>query len=317
MTESTLSLDSSGRNPDEVLPPSPFAKYQGHLDLGGVLVDVYVLDTGDRVLSQRGAVKALTGADRGGLSDYLEVKALQSFLKAAENPASKEVNSLENNEKTAAENCSFFIPGAGWAHGVKAERFEQILTAYVAALNAGALATDRQRGIAMTCALMSTAFIRLGLIALIDEATGYQRARGVDALQVKYHAFVSDRFREWEKVFPDELWEQFGRLTNWQGPLHSRPKWWGHLVNELIYDMMDPDVAKYLRENKPKPALGVKYHQWLTADFGAKALLTHIYQIIGIAKGCASLRELKEKVALAFSDRPVQISMWLPRGLPK
>ena len=53
---------------------------------------------------------------------------------------------------------------------------------------------------------------------------------------------------------------------------------------ELIYDALDPDIAKYLKDNKPKPYHGQNYHQWLTADIGLKALIPHIYEIVGIAK---------------------------------
>lgn len=73
-------------------------------------------------------------------------------------------------------------------------------------------------------------------LALIDEATGYQAHRENDALQVKIKAFVADELREWEKTFPDALWEEFGRLTRWRGALHSRPKYWGKIVMETIYD---------------------------------------------------------------------------------
>ena len=90
--------------------------------------------------------------------------------------------------------------------------------------------------------------MRTGLDALVDEATGYQYERADDALQVKLRAFIAEELREWEKTFPDELWQEFGRLTNWSGPLHSRPRWWGKLVIELIYDTLDPDVAKQFEE---------------------------------------------------------------------
>ena len=58
-------------------------------------------------------------------------------------------------------------------------------------------------------------------------ATGYQYVRAEDALQVQLRAFLAEELRDWEKTFPDELWQEFGRLTGWSGPLHSRPKWWG------------------------------------------------------------------------------------------
>ena len=52
---------------------------------------------------------------------------------------------------------------------------------------------------------------------------------------------------------------RFGRLTNWATPLQARPKWWGKLVTELIYDTMDEDVAEYPKENKLSP--GVRWHR--------------------------------------------------------
>jgi hypothetical protein len=154
-----------------------------------------------------------------------------------------------------------------------------------------------------------SACAKTGLIALIDEATGYQYERESDALQVKLNAFIAEELRDWEKTFPDELWEEFGRLTHWQGSLQLRPKYWGKLVMELIYDALDPDIAKYLRENKPKPKHGQNYHQWLTEDIGVGALVTHINQIIGIAKTCDSMPELKNKVALYYGKEPVQLTI--------
>ena len=125
-------------------------------------------------------------------------------------------------------------------------------------------------------------------------------------------AYIAEELRAWEKTFPDELWEQFGRLTNWRGPLHSRPKWWGHLVNELIYEALDSDVADYLKKNKPKPFHGTNYHQWLSEDVGLKALIPHIYKVIGMAEGCRDMRELRDKVAARYGRKLVQLTMSLP-----
>ena len=283
----------------EVLPPSPFAKHKGNMILGGTPVEVYVLDTGDRVISTRGAVKAMTGQDAGNLVEYLSISGLKGYV---------------DSDLVLGETRDFFIPGTQFrGRGITAEQFEAIITGYVRALSAGALKTDRQREIATSCAILSTAFLKLGIVALIDEATGYQYERAADALQVKIKAYVADELRSWEPTFPDELWEQFGRLTNWKGPLHSRPKWWGHLVNELIYQAMDPDVAKYLKENKPKPFHGQNYHQWLTQDVGLKALIPHIYKIIGMAEKCQDIRELRDSVAAKYGRKLVQLTLSLPK----
>jgi hypothetical protein len=82
---------------------------------------------------------------------------------------------------------------------------------------------------------------------------------------------------------------------------------------ELIYDALDPDIAQYLRENKPKPYHGQNYHQWFTQDVGLKALIPHIFEIIGMAKACRDMRELQDKVAEHYGKEPVQLTMYLPR----
>ena len=284
----------------EVLPPSPFAKHRGVMTLGGLPIDVYVLDTETRVISLRAVLKVLTDVDGGVLEDYIGVKALKPFL---------------NSNLVLEESVDFYIPGTQFrGRGITAEQFEAILTGYVRALGAGALNTDRQREIATRCAVLSTAFIKIGILAQIDEATGYQYERAADALQVKLQAYIAEELRDWEKTFPDELWEMFGRLTNWKGRIHSRPKWWGHLVNELIYQALDPDIADYLKRNKPKPFHGQNYHQWMSEDLGLKALIQHIYKIIGMGDGCTDMRELRDKVATRYGRGLIQLTLSLPKG---
>src|ERR1700722_19614587 len=95
MTASKSAVPSAGVN-GEVLPPSPFAKFRGQMDLGGNSVDVYVLDTGQRVISLRATVKILTGTDGGILEDYIGVTALKSFL---------------NSDLVLEETRDFYIPG--------------------------------------------------------------------------------------------------------------------------------------------------------------------------------------------------------------
>jgi hypothetical protein len=46
---------------------------------------------------------------------------------------------------------------------------------------------------------------------------------------------------------PDELWIEFGRLTGWKGGVQRRPKYWGRIVNELVYQYLDKDVYDWLK----------------------------------------------------------------------
>lgn len=282
---------------DTNLPPSPFAKYPGVLTLGDATVDCYVLDTGERVISLGASVRAIANTRSGDLAEYIGVNALKPFI---------------NKDLILAETIDFNLPGTQFpGKGISAERFLEICQAYVSALSANALSTDRQREIAIRCSILLSSCAKLGLIALIDEATGYQYERAEDALQIKLRAFINEELRDWEKTFPDELWEEFGRLTAWSGRLHLRPKWWGKLVMELIYEALDPDVAKYLKDNKPPARHGRNYHQWLTSDVGLKTLIPHINQVIGIAKTCQTINELREKVAHHYKKLPMQTTLAL------
>src|SRR5437764_2207117 len=129
--------------------------------------------------------------------------------------------------------------------------------------------------------------------------------------------------RAWEKTFPDELWVEFGRLTNWRGPLHQRPKYWGKLVNELIYDYLDPDVADWLRRNAPKPRHGQNYHQWLSGQYGLKKLVEHIWMVIGMARACTTMWELRRRMAEQFGRQAIQLTLFVDfppqrrRALPR
>lgn len=274
--------------------PSPFAKWRGKIDLGGDELDVYVLDTGDRVIALRSAVKSIANADSGDLAKFIGVSSIKPYI---------------NNDLILAELREFAIPGTQFTgRGMTTEHFELICRGYVQALYEGAPLTDRQRKIAIKCAVLTSGLTRIGLDALIDEATGYQYERDEDALQVKLRAFIAEELRAWEKTFPDELWEEFGRLTNWKGSLTSRPKYWGKLVIELVYDTLDPDVARYLRENKPAP--GIKWHQNLTENYGARQLVARCYELVGLSKSCETMSELRKKVDHHYGKQGLLLSVF-------
>lgn len=265
----------------------PVAKWPGELELG---IACYVLTDGKRIISRTGATNFLTQSKGGGnLESYTKVQALRKYMP----------------ENLPGQLIEFVLPGVvnKTVRGMEAETFVEICRAYVSAWQAGELASDAQITIAKRAAIFLGACAKIGLIALIDEATGYQYERPLDALEVKLRLFLAEEMRKWERTFPVELWEQFGRLTNWTGPVHSRPKYWGKLVMELIYEYLDPDVAQWLRENAPTPMHGQNYHQWLNEQFGLRRLVEHIWKVIGIASTCQTLDELRYKMAELYGGK--------------
>jgi hypothetical protein len=282
----------------------PEAKWQGFLTVGDREVPVYVLDDGRRVISRTGATGVLVGPQGGGnLESYLRVSSIRRYVPPA----------------LHGQFIEFTLPGVTnkVVLGMNAETFLDVCRAYLQARNEGALSTESQISIAINAAAFLAACAKIGLLALIDEATGYQYERSQDALRLKLKLFLEDEIREWEKTFPDELWKEFGRLTNWRGPLRERPKYWGQLVMELVYGYLDPDVAEYLKKEKPKPQHGQNYHQWLSSQYGLKRLIEHIWMLIGMASACQTMPELRTRMAEKYGRVPVQLTYFVSPDLPK
>ena len=279
----------------EIVPETPEATHWGDLHIGEAELPCYVLKTGQRVFSLKGVVTGLIETEGGQLAEYIKVKALKPFL-------SKELSPTENDIIP----CLIKFDTGGHAFskhalGLPVEQFIDLCRAYAEAAEAedreGEIKlTDRQRQIAVNANRFLRASSKIGIIALVDEATGYQYERAQDALQFKLRLYLEEEARQWEKTFPDELWEEFGRLTNWKGSLHSRPKYWGKLVMELVYNYLDKDVADWLKDNAPKPQGRQNYHQWLTSQYGLKKLIEHMWILIGMARSCSTMRELREGV---------------------
>jgi hypothetical protein len=282
---------------------TPRAEWAGVLPLGDNELPCYVLSDGRRVISRTGATASLTGRGSGNLESYVRIGPLQPFL-----PADFADHMIE-----------FTLEGVTHktVRGITAESFCDLCTAYVSALEAGALQSDRQREIAAHAGMFLAASAKVGLLALIDEATGYQFDRAEDALRFKLRVFLDEEMRKWEKTFPDQLWAEFARLTNYRGKTNSqRPKYWGKLVNELVYGYLDPDVANWLKEHAPKPRHGQNYHQWLSGQYGLKRLTEHLWTLVGMAAACHNMPELRRRMAERFGRQQVQLTMFVdPPGV--
>jgi len=281
-------------------PHTPIARWQGILPIGEAELPCYVLDDGRHVVSRTGATSLLTERKGGGnLEQYIQVQALQPYL------------SVDITERM----IEFVMPEIvnKTVKGISADDFLDICKAYVKARDGGALKTESQIRIAIQSGMFLSACAKVGLIALIDEVTGYQYERPVDDLTIKLKLYLQEEIREWEKTFPDDLWMEFGRLTHWQGSLHSRPKYWGKLVIELIYEYLEPEVIDWLRKNKPPPRQsGIAWHQHYNENYGLRKLTQHIWMVIGVSKTCFTMYELREKMAIQFGCQPVQLTFFVP-----
>lgn len=260
----------------------PFSMFPGQLHMGPVALDCHVLNDGRRVLAQGQVVRALTGRDSSNLARYI-----------ARNP-------LIPDDLLTGRTVRFRLPNNPQvATGLDATLLIEICDAYLDARQQNKLRPN-QENLARVAEVIVRACAKVGIIALIDEATGYQEVRAKNNLQLKLQAFIADDLQEWAKMFPDEFWFQLARLENIHYSARSRPLRWGRYVMAFVYDAMDQDVGKTLREINPDPQYRRYHHQWLR-EFGRDKVHDQLQQVIAIMKSCDSMPEFRQRFEKVFS----------------
>lgn len=272
-------------------PTRPHSMYPGELPIGGLSLECHVLNDGRRVFTQRAVTKALSPSGRtsGDLKVYL-----------SRNP-------LIDGAAVAAATIEFQIPGNPTpAHGYEATLLVEICDRYLEAKNQGKLRPS-QYGIAAQAETLLRASAKIGIIALVDEATGYQRVRAATALRVKLQAFIADDIQEWARMFPEDFWLELARLEGIRYTPRSRPLRWGRYVMMFVYDAVDADVGRELRKKNPDPHFLKNHHQWLK-KFGRNQVHDQIQRVVTIMKLCTDMADFRRKFERVFAKGPLQLS---------
>lgn len=272
---------------EEPVPPgetAPFSMYRGMLDLGNITLECHVLNDGRRVLSSREVVRALRGttSNPSSLTRYLE--NLPTY-----EPEMMEGRTIEFRVPQQ--------PHPGIGH--EATLLIEICDLYLRARDERLLKSN-QLGLAKQAEIIVRASAKVGIIALIDEATGYQEVRAKRALQVKLQAFIAEEMQEWVRTFPEEFWHELARLEGVHYSPRHRPLRWGKYVMKFVYDSIDPDVGKKLREINPSPHHRQNHHQWLR-EYGRDKLHRQLGGVIAIMKDCKDMDEFRHRFAKVFN----------------
>jgi hypothetical protein len=149
-------------------------------------------------------------------------------------------------------------------------------------------------------------FARIGIIALIDEVTGYQEDRDAQELQTILAAYLSNERLKWAARFPTEFYRQIYRLWGWTWPTNGsrRTPEVGKLTNRLVYEKMPPMVLAELRERNPKRPgkhwREAKHHQHLSENLGQPQLHDHLMQLVAIMRISPNRKVFERNFARAF-----------------
>ncbi len=198
------------------------------------------------------------------------------------------INRFIDNELAArfSNPIPFITPDGSRAIGFEATLLADICEAVLKAREAGRLQTQ-QLGIAAKCEVLVRGFARVGIVALVDEATGYQRDRAKDALARILEAFIDKELQPWLKTFPGSYYEQMFRLRGLQFPKDNvqRPQYFGVLTNDIVYRRLAPGVLDELKRVIPKTESGRpkhKYFQKLTSNVGYPKLREHLGAVVAV-----------------------------------
>lgn len=265
------------------------------LKIADLEIPCYVLEDGRRVLSLGGMIKSLGmsggGAGRGEgdrLANFATGKAITPFIS----------NDLLSRIKSPIR---FQAPtGGSTASGYEATILPDICDAVLSARKAGVL-MKQQEHIAHQAEILVRGFARVGIIALVDEATGYQKDRAADALSKILEAFIEKELQPWVRTFPAEYYEQLFRLRGLAFPTTTvqRPQYFGVLTNDIVYNRLAPGVLDELKKVADRNEQGRpkhKFFQKLTTNIGYPKLREHLGSVVTLMKLSTNYADFKTKL---------------------
>lgn len=287
----------------------PKAIYQGELTIGDRVLSCAVLEDGTRIISRNAIFRAFGRTKRGrakeetrvlNMPSFIDAKNLQPFI---DDTLKGELIPIEYNP----------VSGISVQTGYNALILPKICDVYLSARLDGIL-TKSQLPLAAVSEILVRSLSKIGIIALIDEATGYQEKRDRDELSKLLAVYLSEEKLRWAKMFPDEFYKQIYRLRNWSYPTGAkRTPLVGKITNQIVYEKLPPGVLDELKKRNPVikeiKRRKWKYTQFLSEDIGQPDLRDHLLQLIALMRASSNWHIFKKLFIRAFPSPGDQLSL--------
>jgi hypothetical protein len=216
-----------------------------------------------------------------GLPFFLQADTLEPFI---------------DEELAMSTTPVFFLSGSGKRLvGYDARLLPQVANVYLKLrdhCNETGQAIPRQyKDIITKCDMLIRGLAQVGIIALVDEATGYQDVRDRQALQEILDTYLRKEFAAWAKKFPDEFYKEIFRLRGWtwRGMKINRPQCVAQYTKDIVYSRLTKGMLRELESRNPMLETGRRrglHTQLLTEDVGDPALAQHLYGVLGLMRLC-------------------------------
>lgn len=262
----------------------PIAKYEGVLNIGNKELTCAVLDDNRRILTATAIFDAFDRPRKGKSNETYRADQMPSFINA---------NNLQpfvdDDIRGWTELIEYKDLNGQVKQGYNARVLRGLCKIYIDARNANALLKSQERFAAISEVLLY-ALSDVGIVALVDEATGYDKVktRAKDELQKFINSILSHEASKWVKTFSDDFFEMIFKMHNWTWTGASqKPSVIGVWINDIVYERLAPTVLKELRTRNPKNDNGnrtYKHHQFLTENVGYPKLKEHIAGVMAIGR---------------------------------
>lgn len=262
----------------------PKALYEGELHLGDKILSCAVLDNGLRILSATAVFEAFDRPRKGKSNEGYRADQMPSFINA---------NNLQPFVDEQLMEWTRLIEYTDLRgvtrQGYNARILRGLCKVYMDARRSGALLKSQMR-FAIIAESLLLALSDVGIVALINEATGYDRV--IDRAKNELQRFLKESLREeagkWVKTFNEDFFEMIYRMNgwNWTGAT-THPGVVGRWINDIVYERVAPKLLDELRKRNPKNENGnrsYKHHQFLTDEVGHPKLKEHIAGVMAIGR---------------------------------
>lgn len=273
--------------------------YYGELEIGEVKIPCAVLKSGERIIYSAGLFQAfgrpIHGAKRvSGLPSIIGANNLVEFINPDLEYLSKPIKFKDDKAKIK--------------EGYRAEIIPSICALYITANKKGALHRSQEKFVEIATDLI-VALSKIGIIALIDEATGYQEERNKRELRILLEAYFSKEALDWSLRFPILYYKEIYRLYGWHNldPYKpKKPQYVGTFTNKYVWDFFPEDVMSEIRKVNPvvfkKGGRRNRIHQHLTEEIGIKQLDSHLSRLITTMKLSEDLDSFHKNFAISFKE---------------
>jgi hypothetical protein len=268
----------------------PVAEYEGEFPIGDAPIGCAVLRNETRIVTQATFLRApgRSHSPKAGTGVLSLIDELPSFLQVK-----VLIPFISNDLRQSTTPIFYRTMSGGKGVGYDARLLPMVAEVFLQFRDQelrvrGEVPARYERMIA-AADLLVRALANVGIIALIDEATGFQRDRAADALAKILEAFIAKELQPYVRAFPIEFYDQLFRLRGLSFPKDTvqRPRYFGHLTNDIVYRRLAPKVLEELRKVTPRRDSGrLKHHlhRRLTNEIGPPKLREHLASVVTIMK---------------------------------